>query len=199
MALSLRENICRAGRLPRDEQVLMGRAALLEERDRALIEAIFVRGQRTRAVGRLMGLSTRQVRSRARRLARLLTSRAFLEAARALPYLPREDVSLARLRFCAGLSQRDLSERLGISQHAVRTRLERLAGQIATISRIQCARRGLSGRARTRDGLTRQVRETAGEALADAPCASDALWDARDGRRARRDRSVASSTGWRAG
>jgi DNA-directed RNA polymerase specialized sigma24 family protein len=117
----------------------MARAELLSAEDRELMEAVMVRGQTMRSVARMKGTSERSVGNRVRRLSERLASRAFLDAARALAYLPREDAMLASLRFCAGLSERKLAEILGASSHVVRRRLDRIGAQIAMIHRIQQA------------------------------------------------------------
>ena len=141
MALSFRENIFIERRLPRDQQLLSGRAELLSPGDRELVEAVLIRGQTFVSVSRMMGISPRKAGNRVRRLAALLASRQFLETARALRYLPREDARLARLRFCAGLSERKLAGKLQVSTHAIRRRLDRIRAQIAIVSRLDQERR----------------------------------------------------------
>ena len=115
----------------------MGRAALLAREDRDLIEAIFVRRQTARSLGRLMGLSPKVIRQRTRRLSSRLASRRFVNAARTLPYLAPDDAKLARLHFCQGLNQRQLSLHLGLSTHVLRRRLDRISAQIDTIRRVR--------------------------------------------------------------
>jgi len=136
MALTLRENICSARKLPQDQQVLIGRAELLTPEDRELVEAVLVRGQTVVSVANMMGLSPRTVGNRMRKLAARLTSRKFLDAARALRMLPRDDAVLARLRFCAGLSERKLAEKFGVSPHHIRRRIDAISAQIAIIRRM---------------------------------------------------------------
>ena len=136
MALSLRENVFRARRLPRNEQILMGRAELLAREDRDLIEAVLVRGQTAESLARLAGRSGTAKRERVGRLTRRLSSRRFLDAARALAYLSDEDAMLARLAFCQRKPQRDLCERTGLTRHLLRRRLDRIAAQIQTIRRM---------------------------------------------------------------
>jgi len=115
----------------------MGRAALLAREDRDLIEAVFVRRQTARSLGRLMGLSPKVIRRRIRRLSRRLASRRFLDAARALPYLAPDEEKLARLHLCQGLTQRQLGLHLGLSTHVLRRRLDRISAQIETIRRVR--------------------------------------------------------------
>jgi len=145
MALTLRENICNARKLPQDEQLLIGRAELLCPEDRELIEAVLVRGQTVVSVAAMMGLSPRTVGNRVRRLAARLSSRRFLEAARALRMLPRQDAALARLRFCAGLSERKLAQKFGLSPHHIRRRVDAISAQIAVINRMLKARKAPTG------------------------------------------------------
>ena len=135
MALSLRENIAQVRRIPRNDDVLMGRAELLRERDRDLVEAVMLHGQSAVAMGRLMGVSHRSVRSRVQKLCRHLCSRRFLDAARALSYMSPADAKLTQLRFCAGMTLRQLSAELGLTEHHIRRRLDRLSAQIAMIRR----------------------------------------------------------------
>ena len=141
MALSLRENICNARRLPQDHQLLVGRAELLVLEDRLLMEAVLVHGLTLVTVSRMMGMSPRRVANRVKRLSRRLTSREFLNAARALHYLSEQEAALARLRFCAGLSERKLAQKFGLSVHIVRRRLDRIRAQIAIINRVGRQRR----------------------------------------------------------
>ncbi len=135
MSFALRENICRASRLPRNDHVLMGRAEFLRPEDRLLIEAVLVRGQPTKSVARMMGVTPRTVRLRVRRLGCRLASRRFLNAVRTLRYLESRDVELARLHFCGGMSHRELSSQLGLSVHKVRRRLDKISAQIALFSK----------------------------------------------------------------
>jgi len=143
MPLTLRESICRTKTLPRDDGVLMGRAELLAPRDRDLIEAVLVHGQPTRSIARMMAVTPRVVRDRVYRLSRLLVSRRFLDAARALPYLSPEDDALARLRFCTGMTHSQLCQRLAVTPHRLRRRLDRLSAKIATIAQLSRSKAGV--------------------------------------------------------
>jgi DNA-directed RNA polymerase specialized sigma24 family protein len=136
MALPLMESICNARKLPDDEQVLIGRAEMLSTEDRLLIEAVLVRGLTIVAVSRMMNISARKAGNRLKRLTARLASREFLDAARALPYLSHNDAALARLRFCAGLSERQLAKKFEQSVHTIRRRLDSVKAQIAIISRL---------------------------------------------------------------
>ena len=145
MALSLKENIARVRKLPRDSAVLMARAELLAPGDKDLMEAILLRGQTVASVARMMGVTARAVSNRAKRLAARMTSRRFLDAARALPYLDDEDAKLASMKFCGGMSERSLAEKTGLSPHVVRRRLDRITAKITMIRNIQQAS-GQTGR-----------------------------------------------------
>jgi len=114
----------------------MGRAELLAKDDRELIEAVFVRGQSSESVARMMGVRPREVRRRLYSLARRLASRRFLNAARALPYLRPADADLARLRFCQGVTQRQLCRQMGLSSYTLRRRLDKIGAEIETIRRV---------------------------------------------------------------
>jgi len=136
MPLSLRESIARSQELPRSDVVLMGRAQLLEQADRDLVEAVLVRGQPASLIARMMGVGPRIVRTRVKRLGRRLVSQRFLDAARALAYLEADDVTLARLRFCGGLNLDALSQRLNVPIYTLRRRLDRISAQIVVIHRL---------------------------------------------------------------
>ncbi|MGC9454819.1 MAG: hypothetical protein ACP5HU_08125 [Phycisphaerae bacterium] len=140
MQLSLRENICRKQELPADDEIIRGRIELLSPPEKELLEAVLIRGQSAASLARIMGIPPRTLRDRVRRLSRRLTSRPFLDAARALPYLPAEDAELARLYFCQGLSQRTLARRLGLTSHKLRRRLDRVSAQISAIRRMHRSR-----------------------------------------------------------
>lgn len=133
--MTLRESFCRSWRLPRDAQVVMGRASFLAPSDRDLVEAVLVRGQRVSAIARMTGVRPRMVRQRLSRLLRLITSREFLDAVGALAYLGQEDAALARLHFCQGLTQMELCRHLKCARHTLRRRLDRLAVRIAVMGR----------------------------------------------------------------
>ncbi len=141
MALSLREGILCAGKLPRDDHLIMGRAELLSTEDRDLIEAVMIHGQSTDALAGLMGVSGRTIRRRVERLVRHLASREFLQAARALPYLAEDDARLARLAFCQQRSQRWLARHLNMTSHCLRRRLDQLAARIETLHKVMSRQR----------------------------------------------------------
>lgn len=145
MALSFKDNLCcEVARLPRDAEVLMGRAELLERGDRDLLEAILVRGQTIGSISRMTGVSPRSVSNRVRRLLKRLASRGFMNAARALSHLSQEKATLARLRYCAGISERQLARRYDVSSHVIRRRLDRIGAEIETLARVRRRARGLA-------------------------------------------------------
>lgn len=146
MGMPLKESVLQARRLPRNDDLLMARAALLSRDDRELIEAVFIRGQTTRSLSRMMGVEMRPLRNHVRRLAKRLASRKFLSVARALPYLSAADAQLARLRFCQGRTLRQLREQFNVSEHTLRRWLDHVAAQVAVIRR-----------------MSKQTAETAGE------------------------------------
>jgi len=142
MPLKLRESLCRHRHLPRSDAVVMGRAELLQPEERELLEAVLVDGQRVRSVAGMMGVTPRSLRSRIHKIVCRLTSRSFLNAGRAMPYLSGRDREVARMRFCEGISQRRISRKLGMTEHALRRRLDRISAQIETILQICAAREG---------------------------------------------------------
>ncbi len=137
MALTLRESICSARKLPRDPAILAGRAELLLPDERELIEAILIRGQKVVSVSRMTGLSPRVVSNRVRRISKRMASRQFLDTARSLGFLTREDATVARLKFCAGVSERKLATDMGLSPYLLRRRLDRISAQIVMIKRFR--------------------------------------------------------------
>ena len=139
MALPFKDNIYRNRQMPRSDAVLMGRAELLMAEDRDLIEAIFILGQSTEVLGRMQSVSPRQIRTRAHRLAKRLTSRRFLDAARALSYMAKPDAKLAQRRFCQGATHRQLCHEFDLTCHGLRRTLDRISAEIATISRMRHA------------------------------------------------------------
>lgn len=136
MAVSLRDTITRKEELPRTDAVLMGRAELLSPADRDLLEAVLLRSQPVAALGRIMNVDARSLRLRIHRLGKRLTSRRFLDAARALPYLDAESARLARLHFCQKMSIIELAEREGLSRYTMRRHIERIAAQIQAVKRM---------------------------------------------------------------
>ncbi len=141
MRLTLKESICRTRQFPSDDSILLGRAELLGEDERDLIEAVFVRSQSSGSLARMMGVTESTIHRRVHRLCRRMTSNTFLDAARALPYLSQQDAILAKMRYCQGLSQRQLCRRLGLSYHALRRRLDQVGTRIDTIRRLTCKNR----------------------------------------------------------
>ena len=83
-----------------DDVLIRGRAELLDENDRRLIEAV-LNGLEVTTLARLMGVDARRLRRRVRRLLRRLRQDdLFLAAARMVPSLKGEDKRVALLHFC---------------------------------------------------------------------------------------------------
>lgn len=137
MALSLRENLAVAVDLPKTDAVLMGRAELLAPADRDLLEAVLVHSQPTALLGRMLNVTPMAIRKRVHRLCKRISSPRFLEVARALGYLGAEDAKIARLYFCQAVPQRKLARQLGMTQHALRRRLDHIRAEVATIHRLR--------------------------------------------------------------
>ena len=142
----------------------MARAELLAPKDRELVEAVFIRGQSTKSIARMTGVTPRVVRRQVAHLGRRLTGRGYMDTARALPYMTGPDARLARLRFCQGATHRQLCQRFGLTSHALRRRLDQVSAQIATIRRLDRSARRRSGAAWLEKDTSHQehicVRET---------------------------------------
>lgn len=136
MTLPLKEGTCLSKDRPVLDERVLGRAELLRDADRELLEAVLGRGQSAASVARMMGAPPRTVQSRVRRLTRRLTSRSFLKAARALPFLSVQDAALARMRYCQGATYDELCREFKLTLHRVRRNLDRIAAQVETIDRI---------------------------------------------------------------
>lgn len=136
MGMPLKESVLQARRLPRSDDLLMERARLLQRDDRELIEAIFIRGQTTKSLARMMGMDMRTLRERVKRLTRRLASRKFLDAARSLPHLDAADAELARMRFCEGFKLRQLREHFNVTDHNLRRWLDHVWAQVSIIGRL---------------------------------------------------------------
>ena len=135
MPISLRANLLSSRKLPTSEAALMGRIEMLPDPDRALMEAVLIRGASAEVAARMMDAKPNMVRTRVRRLSLRIASYDFVDVVRSLPYLHPDDVLMARMFYCEGLSQRQIGARLGLSPHQVRRRLDRVRGQIATMRR----------------------------------------------------------------
>ena len=132
----LRENIYQARRLPRTDEILQGRSALLLPVDQALIEAVLIKGQSAVSLGRLMEVPPSRVRKKVHNLTKRLSSRKFLDAARALCYLSPADARIARKKYCQGLANREICTQEGISLYKLRRHLDRISAEIAAIKRF---------------------------------------------------------------
>jgi len=136
MNLQLKENIIKSTRLPRNDDLLTQRAGLLATADKELVEAVLIKGQSAVMLARVAGINPRTVRTRIHRLCKRLGSRRFLEAARAINYLPPEEARLARLRFCQGLKYSQLMRIYNISSHELRRRLDKISAAIRAVRRL---------------------------------------------------------------
>lgn len=140
MPVSFEEYMSSQARLPRDEQVLIGRLELLDDFDRQLVDAVVIRGQPTASLARLMGKSQRIIRDRVLSLMRRVASDDFLAAARSLPYLTGEERRIATRYFCQAATLRQLSQETGMTIHRTRRRIDQLRAKINVISAIGAAR-----------------------------------------------------------
>ena len=136
MTLPLKEGSCLPKLRPVLDERILGRAELLGQGDRELVEAVLGRGQSAASVARMIGASPRTIQSRVRRLTRRLTSRSFLDAARALSLLSPQDAALARMRYCQAATYGELCQGLHLTLHQVRRHLDRIAAQVETIGRM---------------------------------------------------------------
>lgn len=141
MPISLRDSMTRKEDLPRTDAVLMGRAELLSPADRDLLEAVLLRSQPVAALGRIMNVDAGALRTRIHRLGKRLSSRRFLDAARALQYLDPGDARLARLHFCQRISIPDLAEQEGMSRYTMRRHIDRISAQIQAVKRVNNIRK----------------------------------------------------------
>ena len=136
MPVLLRENIYQARRLPRTDEILQGRSALLLPVDQALIEAVLIKGQSAVSLGKLMQVPASKVRKKVHNLTKRLASRKFLDAARALCYLSPADARIARKKYCQGLSNREICTQEGVSLYKLRRKLDKISTEIAAIKRF---------------------------------------------------------------
>jgi len=174
--MRLRHHIRELRRLPKEDQLLDDRIALLEPADRVLLQAVLMRGQSSTAAGRMLGEPGRTVRGRVHRLCRRMASRQFMYTLQALPFLSPSQAALARLHFCAGLSLRRLARRFGLSLHTVRRRLDSIRAEIDVITRLRREGRGAADAWESpwKDGSVRPIRP-AGEAAFQGAGAGEAL------------------------
>ncbi|MBS3734613.1 MAG: hypothetical protein KGY99_06765 [Phycisphaerae bacterium] len=128
--LSIRESLCRAGKLPRTDHVLRERARLLAEEDRDLVEAVLLSGEPVDRVARLKGMTPRAVRHRLHRLGGRMRSKRFRQILRVRRYLAPADAEIATRRYCHGLSLEALAAERGMTLHALRRRLDAIAAQV---------------------------------------------------------------------
>ncbi len=127
----LKDNILIRNTLLPTDAAFLGRSQLLDDQDRMLVEAILLRKQSAEAVSRLTGIKAYWIRFRVRQLVRLMTSAPFVRAMRAMPRLTPQDALVAKLRYCQGMSRRELCGRTGLSLYHLRRQLDRIDGLIA--------------------------------------------------------------------
>ena len=136
MSLPIKDSLSRKRPLACDEAIVAGRAELLGRTDRDLLLAIWVHRGSADLMARLAGCHVQTIRRRARKLIRRIHSPAFLAAARALPLLPANQVQIARLHFCQGLSLRQTARRADLSLHEVRCQVHEIRGALAGIQAL---------------------------------------------------------------
>jgi predicted DNA-binding protein (UPF0251 family) len=135
MSDSLRDNLLKHKKLNRSETALLTRAQLLEECDRALVEAIVLHGQNGEAVSRMTGLKAYWIRRRTRRLVELITSGTYVHVMNILPDLSPKDAEVARLRYCQGLNLKEIGDRMNLTRYQLGRRLDRIRGRIVALAR----------------------------------------------------------------
>ncbi len=135
MAVTINERTCRGRKPPVSVNVLQRRAQLLSPIDREIVIAVLVRGQSAAAVGRIVGTDRSTLRRRVLKISRRITSRKFITAARAMPYLEREDAKIARLRYCEGATVASIGRQIGQASYYIRRRLDKIAAQMEVVGR----------------------------------------------------------------
>jgi DNA-directed RNA polymerase specialized sigma24 family protein len=137
MGLTLAERLVEKRGIENIERQLLARLDLLEPAERELLTAVLVRGQSCASLARLTGRCPRSLRRLVLRRVRRMSSPQFTFAARSLAYLAPGDAMIARMRFCQGLSVREVARRLRLTHHAARRWADRVRAQIDTLRRIE--------------------------------------------------------------
>lgn len=101
-------------------ELLRLRGGALLAADRALLDAVYLKGQRTIDLARVAGCSVRVIRTRVRRLSHRMTSRSFVFVSRHSGDWPAMRRAVARACFIEGRSLRSAAAELGLTQSAVR-------------------------------------------------------------------------------
>jgi DNA-directed RNA polymerase specialized sigma24 family protein len=100
------------------------RAAWLDPPDRALIDQVYSQHVSTRVIATALGVSTRSVQRRVRRLARRLTDPTVVRLIRRQADWPRPIAQVAIDFYVRGRSLRRIAARRGLTLHQTRRRLE---------------------------------------------------------------------------
>ncbi len=144
MKLPFKDALCEASDRPGADAPLRARTAMLPPRERDVVEAALFRDQSVRRIAQLRGLTPRAVRYRLNRGMRRMRSERFRQTMRARAFLSPDDARLAALRFCQAVPIARLAGREGVSLHAMRRRLDRIAAQISLLSDGVAGRRRAS-------------------------------------------------------
>ena len=127
---TFKDSIARCLKLESDDQVVLGRAALLPSADRDLIVAVWTYRTPVRILADMAGVTPASIRARVRGLIRRLHSRHFLSAARVLHRLNDPQAVVARLHLLGGHSLRATAEAAGLHYHRVRRLVSEVQGII---------------------------------------------------------------------
>lgn len=162
-------------------EAVLARARHLPGRDRALVEALVIRGEPAALIARLLGVGPKSVQRRADRLVRRLASPGFAFIAARLGRMPALRRSVAVMVLLHGRTQRDAAKELGVSIHEVRRHVVSLKAQCEALEGGSHERAGDAGAGDVRGGGAGAVgvvragsgREAAGGAGPRAGCSGD--------------------------
>ncbi len=101
-------------------ELLLLRGHLLSRDDRVLLQMVFDRGGTFAQISRLTGLSATTVSRRFHRILKKLMARELVALLAETKQPDPLEISIARAYFVQGLSQQDISKKLGISAYRVR-------------------------------------------------------------------------------
>lgn len=107
-------------------ELLLLRGNLLSRDDRALLQMIFDRGGTFAQISRLTGLSATTISRRFHRILKKLMAREMVALLGETKNADPLEISIARAYFVQGLSQADISEKLGVSGYRVRLTLRHI-------------------------------------------------------------------------
>lgn len=111
-------------------ELLLMRAGLLAPEDAALLEAYFRRGVGALELGRLAGVTPRQIRFRIRRLAQRVFDPGFCYVMRHRDLWGPTRREIAESIYIKGLSRRETARTMGLSLHVVRRHALAIAERI---------------------------------------------------------------------